>query len=324
MINRDSKKISSWLIAASAKDIQFDNSIQLQIDGGSNDHVLTCKEDFLIYKRNTINIQQLSGTTTLARGYGLSLIRIPNTSMIIPLWPTYFMPSNPQNTLSQNTLKSYNNFLRVRTEALGWIHFSNASGQSAPLHTLTIPNNTQKLDYIQVEISCSTYPNMSISPIINSSFSQQPLYWTLIHRLCKHISDYRLSIMCKHKTMTHLPSSFSSSKHIHRCQWWIYWQSKAKNIPRGSTSDTSHLRPGNLLQMDFMFINNKSIRGFASMLIIVDARTRKLWVFCTPNKTPPIDTVRFFLRCLQIAQIPISIICTDEGGELARCMEFCR
>ena len=40
-------------------------------------------------------------------------------------------------------------------------------------------------------------------------------------------------------------------------------------------------------------MNEISIRGFTSVLNIVDAKTRKLWIFCTPSKTPSLDVVKF-------------------------------
>ena len=109
----------------------------MQIYGGSNSHVLTDIENFLQYKEGPIKIQQLSGTTSSARGYGIEVIRIPKTDMIIPLWPVYHMPENPQNTLSQNALKDYNKFRSVRTEALQWIKFTNHLGNTSRLHTNT-------------------------------------------------------------------------------------------------------------------------------------------------------------------------------------------
>ena len=43
------------------------------------------------------------------------------TNIIIPLWPSYYMPQNLQNTISQTALKNYNQFRSLRTEALIWV-----------------------------------------------------------------------------------------------------------------------------------------------------------------------------------------------------------
>ena len=72
-----------------------------------------------------------------------------------------------------------------------------------------------------------------------------------------------------------------------------------------------------------MFIDHTSIRGFTYILIIIDAKTRKLWLFCTPNKHPPISIITFFLIQMSVKNICLQTIRTDEGRELARSTQFC-
>ena len=293
----------------------------MKINGGSNSHVLTTKSHFVLFKETTINIQTLSGTSSVDRGYSLAIIQIPSTQMIIPLWPTYYMPDNPQNTLSQNALKSYNEFRSVRTESLGWIHFVNSTSTSARIHTNLSYHLHQRLDYIDVDLMF--YKFHSTTPTVNTSFSKQNLNWTIIHRRCEHVSDDKLATMCRKKTILDLPSTFSSKHQLHKCQCWICWEYKSKYISHGPTMDNTPFSPSALLHLDYMFINTPSIRGFTSIIIIVDAKTLKLWLFCTPNKTPPIDTIHFFLHKLQKQGISVINIRTDECGELYRCTQFC-
>ena len=87
----------------------------MQLDGGSNSHVLTDKENFVQYKEISVNIQQISGSTAIAVGYRLAIIKIPKTELIIPLWPVYYMPHNHQSTFSQNAIKSYKKIRCVHT-----------------------------------------------------------------------------------------------------------------------------------------------------------------------------------------------------------------
>ena len=75
--------------------------------------------------------------------------------------------------------------------------------------------------------------------------------------------------------------------------------------------------------MDFCFMDVESIRKFTSSLVIVDARTRKMGVFNTPGKRPPLDTVGYFLQQLKMIERPVLNIRTDLGGELARSSKFC-
>ena len=46
---------------------------------------------------------------------GLFIVKIPKTNIIIPLWPSCYMPQNPQNAISQTDFKYYNQFRRVKT-----------------------------------------------------------------------------------------------------------------------------------------------------------------------------------------------------------------
>eukprot|EP00957_Ditylum_brightwellii_P104801 7988493-Ditylum_brightwellii.AAC.2 len=44
-------------------------------------------------------------------GWGLILLRLLHSTFpIIPLWPAYHMPQNPQDTISQVALKQYNKY----------------------------------------------------------------------------------------------------------------------------------------------------------------------------------------------------------------------
>ena len=54
------------------------------------------------------NVQILNGRKSPAKVFGLVIIKIPKTNIIIPLWSSYYMPQNPHNTMSQTALKHYN------------------------------------------------------------------------------------------------------------------------------------------------------------------------------------------------------------------------
>ena len=50
-----------------------------------------------------------------------------------------------------------------------------------------------------------------------------------------------------------------------------------------------NLRPEVLLQMDFCFLDETSIRQFTCALVVVDTKMRKIWTFYTPGKRPPLE-----------------------------------
>ena len=161
-------------------------------------------------------------------------------------------------------------------------------------------------------------------PKINKSFSKHDFQdWTILHRRMDHISDDKLAKMCTQKLLNDLAATYPTQARIHRRQCWICPRGALHNDPHGITLNTDHLRLGQLIHMDFYFMNKVSIRGFTCVLNVCDAKCRKLWQFCTPSKRPPISTVRFFLRQLQMMGRPCSHLRTDMGGELATSAEFC-
>jgi hypothetical protein len=58
------------------------------------------------------------------------------------------------------------------------------------------------------------------------------------------------------------------------------------------------------------------------MLLIIDAKTRMLWLFCTVNKRPPLKILDYFLSTLTKENKTIHTIRVDEDGAFARNYEF--
>eukprot|EP00957_Ditylum_brightwellii_P060505 4594011-Ditylum_brightwellii.AAC.2 len=59
-------------------------------------------------------VEQVMGSKATALGMGLILLKMPNSTFpIIACWPSYYMPDNPQCTISQGALKQYNYFPTV-------------------------------------------------------------------------------------------------------------------------------------------------------------------------------------------------------------------
>ena len=111
--------------------------------------------------------------------------------------------------------------------------------------------------------------------------------------------------------------------------------------PRRSpaTKDKIHpaTEPGERFHMDFGFMRASSAEykkvrgkprivesydGFTSYLIVMDAVSRKMWIFLNRSKEPPLEHVGAFLQREGLKDGPLRAIRTDQGGELARSEAF--
>ena len=69
--------------------------------------------------------------------------------------------------------------------------------------------------------------------------------------------------------------------------------------PKGATVDTTNIWPGELLFVEFSFYNAISVQGFTSMLTVVYAKTKVLWIFPNAYKQVPVRIIWFLLTKLK-------------------------
>jgi hypothetical protein len=78
--------------------------------------------------------------------------------------------------------------------------------------------------------------------------------------------------------------------------------------------------------MTIASLNHKPIiesrEGYVAYLLIVDGSSRKIWVYPTKTKKPPITTVDIFLQRFGLKDGTQRYIQTDQGGELAKSEAF--
>ena len=92
---------------------------------------------------------------------------------------------------------------------------------------------------------------------------------------------------------------------------------------RGPTVYTTELPVGTRWYLGFTFFNVMSIRGFTSVLIIVEATTHYLWFFPCRHKNAPIDLCLFFFNHLKRQNLPVCSLHSDKDGALIGNKEFC-
>ena len=89
-----------------------------QMDGGSNCHMFTVIIILTYIRPIKCNVKILNDIKAPVKGFGLVVIKPPKTNIIITLCTSYYIPQNPQNTISQTAIKNYNQFRSGITEAL--------------------------------------------------------------------------------------------------------------------------------------------------------------------------------------------------------------
>ena len=89
-------KYHSLLISEYKGNILQTNTTQFitaQLDGGSNSHVFTDIKNFTYIISVNCNVEILNISKAPEKGFVLVIVKITKSNIIIPLWPSYYMPS---------------------------------------------------------------------------------------------------------------------------------------------------------------------------------------------------------------------------------------
>jgi hypothetical protein len=125
--------------------------------------------------------------------------------------------------------------------------------------------------------------------------------------------------MCRKQSINGLPKHPFPSR---KCPCVICNTTKTTHPPKAKTTSYELTTKGQLLHLDFSFWDQQSIRGFTSLLSIIDGKDHMLWNFPTASKHPPIDILQYFFAMLHKENIVIQAVRVDEDGVLANSTEF--
>jgi hypothetical protein len=266
-------------------------------DGGANCFISNNLDHFVNIFKTPLQVKQLDGSPTPAIGYGLKLIQCPTTKIIIPLWPCYYMPDNPTCTFSPTALKHYLQYPTVVTNHLESLLIVTSNGTRLTFPSIVTHVRGQLLDYHSFNVVRPKILHNRMLPPATANYSRGTSLLTreLVHQCLAHSCDDTLDKMCLEQTMIGLPPRPFPKR---PCQCPICALATLTCPPRGKFFDTSLLCRGQLLHLDFSFWDKVSLRGFTSVLSIIDAKTRMLWVFCTATKRPPLAVFDYFLHML--------------------------
>ena len=150
-----------------------------------------------------------------------------------------------------------------------------------------------------------------MTPIINVYFNKHSISWELVNSSLLYISDSVLKAMWRHRTLTSILKQFP--KKINRAPCRICYTKKT-TFPKGTTIDTTNLQLEGKFHMYLSSYNVPSILGFTSMLNVVCAKTRTLWVFPTASKIACVRIIHFILTTFNHEQHPCKHVIVDYYG----------
>ena len=288
------------------------SQVQFHADWGANIIIINKKDYFTEFVAceeclNPINGISVSGI----KGFGVVIFQIE--SRMIPVQEVAYMPQNPQSTFTSSHLQRLNGFLPGIHAMHSSIKLTNTDGVT----TKFAPTVKNGLDYIVITIITPNSIDHTITPTACSAKSLSP---QLIHQKCGHFFHERVTELAKNKLIDGIAASIPKLEK--ECP--ICLATKSVHHPRRPPADYTLLKPGEQLHMNWCFIGVPSIRGFAAILCVKCANTRKAWCFPSTTKRSPIDIVKFFIHFLAKGGIDILQIRVDEDGSLALCAEFCK
>jgi len=290
-------------------------------NGGANCFISNNINHFTSFIAKPLLVKQLNGSTVKAIGYGLKLLQCPATKTIIPLWPTYYMPTNPQNTFSPTALRHYLHY-KIVTVHLDSLSITTSNGTKLIFPSVKTHSLNQLLDYHQFTVvkPISSKKLDFYKPIANSATSESPLSRLLLHQRLGHNCDEVLYIMCHKQSVLGLPKHPFPPR---KCPCIICITTKTVHPPRAKITSVTLTTRSQLLHVDFSFWNIVSIRGFTSLLSVIDGKDRMLWNFPTASKHTPLQILDFLFAMLTHDGVKVQCIRVDEDGALANSSEFC-
>jgi hypothetical protein len=120
--------------------------------------------------------------------------------------------------------------------------------------------------------------------------------------------------MCKEHNFSGLPR-VPPPIYAYDCQ--VFSLGKLPQFKKGKTVMMGHLKSSELLHMDLAFWNTVSRRGFSTVLTLIDACSRFIWIFCTARNNPPIHILCWYIMNLRREDHTLARIRFDEDGALA-------
>ena len=120
-----------------------------------------------------------------------------------------------------------------------------------------------------------------------------------------------IQFMNNNKFLKHVPSL--GDKLFLQWKFLVCAIMKVPRLPSNLETTMLNLEPGQLIFLDFAFMNVVSVRGFQSYLSCNDDTLGYSFTFPTRNKRSPLDLLCFIILTLQTQNKRINYVRFDEG-----------
>jgi hypothetical protein len=315
--------------------------IRLQVDGGANRSLTNKKEYLSRYQpTQTYNIYGVTKDEIALQCTGKGYLPWPSDNGDILYIPCYYSPNAAETIISptdvvmshRHLYTGWAQFAHINT-GRGHVTFYRLEGTNHTNYSLTMANGLWYHQAPQLQSNPpshhETSPSLPTEHAIVHRLTNQARY-ELFHQCCCHSGKRKMDIL--HKHIQGLQPLKGNAFHL--CQ-------SDPNIPPldwldlvSPVEDAATLQAGEMYHMDFGFPRGQnysikdeygrlqtSIDGYRAYLLIIDRKTRYIWVIVTKNKLPPCEAVTKFLSVHGRAA-GRGIVRTDKSRELWGSLQF--
>jgi hypothetical protein len=204
----------------------------------------------------------------------------------------------------------------IWTEYKSSLNISNTPTLNLRLPSLPIDLKTTCIDFFLAKavVPANIMSVTAIPHLPRVAHSKAPIMTcAMMHQCFGRIYDDLVDRMCKEKTLSGIPR-VPPPRYAY--DFPVYRLGTFPQFKKGKTVTMEHIKPGELVHINFDFWNIVSRRGLTAVLTIVDACSRFIWLLCTASKKLPIRILRWFIANICCEDHTLAQIRVYEDGAL--------
>jgi hypothetical protein len=126
--------------------------------GGANCFIFNDSSIFWNFQTANVSVRQLGGSSIAAAGFGVIIVRPPNSLHLLAPWHSYYFPTALKHIFYLNALKHYLLLPSVTSDHTSYVKVTLPS--DAIIHVPSIPTNvvTSGLDFFHADVMKPSFP----------------------------------------------------------------------------------------------------------------------------------------------------------------------